>query len=1250
MRVVIDMQGLQSESRFRGIGRYTLSFVRAVVRNRGDVEVLLALNGLFPETIDAIRQAFSDILEPAAIRVWSSEGPTCERDGSNAERRENAELVREAFLASLRPDLIHVTSLFEGFVDDAVTSIGTLDAVSPVTVALYDLIPLTNAAQYLDPNPAYRAHYLRKVDWLRRANGLLAISQFSRLEGRDVLGMDDALFHDVSTAIESDFADTFVSADDVSSTLHAFGISGSFVLYTGGSDGRKNLHRLIEAFARVRDSVEEPYQLVLAGRMPDGDVAELRRHAAAHGVDTHALLFTGYVTDAQLVTLYRQCACFVFASWHEGFGLPALEAMACGAPVIGSATSSIVEVIDLEEAMFDPFDVGCIADRMRTVLVDPAFSARLRAHGLKQAGRFSWDRTAGRALAVWTDIVAARRQAAPAPTRATAKPSLAMVTPLPPARSGIADYSADLLPALREFYDVDVIVDQETVSTDVDGVTVRSLDWFRTHAGGYDRIVYQMGNSPFHRHVPDLMQAHPGTLVLHDFYLSSLFAWYEDSGTAPGAWSRALEAGHGLHAVALRQADPAAAKREYPCNYRVIADAVGVIVHSGYARGLLKHWYGQARDASIIPLLKKADHTDGKAQARKALGLSANGLVVCSFGFLDPSKLNHLLLDAWALSGFAKDAHCYLVFVGENHGGEYGASLRAQIAAMPSGPRVHVTGFVEASVYALYLQAADIAVQMRTGSRGETSAAVMDCLSRGVPLVVNANGSLAEVYTEGAVILEDDASAADLAQALLRLRSDDALRSAMAHGGRSAIERFHCPNACARQYHQAIEAAYECLPVSTQAQLYGRLRERTVGWTTARVETLAGHLGLSFPERGNAPRLLLDITATVSTDLHTGIERVARGVLAALTRQESRGLRIEPVYLDNTASGAPVYRHARAYSLHMQGAAPVIGLGDDIVDPRPDDVLLTLDISGATFVSAVRSGLLARYRMQGVRAYAMLFDLLPVRMPTVFPPGADHGHREWLESIATLDGAVCISAAVADDMRLWLEETGLDSAGRFDLQVCHLGADIGATAPTTGLPDDSHVLFDAMDARPTFLMVGSIEPRKGYMQAIEAFSRLWEDGVDANLVVVGREGWRGLKHQLRRDIPGTIQALRTHREAGHRLHWLSDASDEYLEAVYARSSCLLAASYGEGFGLPLIEAARHGVPLLARDIPVFREVAGHGAIYFQAETPAQLAAAVCNWLALRQRDQQPVSRGLTLTTWDQMAMNLKRLLGPASRE
>ncbi len=160
-------------------------------------------------------------------------------------------------------------------------------------------------------------------------------------------------------------------------------------------------------------------------------------------------------------------------------------------------------------------------------------------------------------------------------------------------------------------------------------------------------------------------------------------------------------------------------------------------------------------------------------------------------------------------------------------------------------------------------------------------------------------------------------------------------------------------------------------------------------------------------------------------------------------------------------------------------------------------------------------------------------------------------------------------------------------------------------------------------------MVGTIEPRKGHRQALAAMELLWTDKVDANLVIVGKQGW---------NTDDLAKRIREHPEYNKRLFWLPGISDEMLEQVYRCTSALLAASEGEGFGLPLIEAAQHGLPIIARDIPVFREVAGENAYYFCGDDPLVLANALQSWLSLG--DAVPASTGIRRLTWRESSRQL----------
>lgn len=1240
MRIVIDMQGAQTSSRFRGIGRYVLSYVQAVVRNRGEHEIILALSGFNPDTIQPIRQAFAGLLPQENIRVWHAPSGVERLNPDSKTAYGIAAELFEAFLTQLRPDVIHISSLFEGFADQAVTGVGSLSQSTIVTTTLYDLIPLLNPKQYLDPNPIYSSFYKEKLQALQQSMYYLAISEFSRQEGLEQLQVAPEKIITISTAIEPEFQPITVSDQQIQALRQKFAIRDAFVMYTGGTDERKNLPRLIEAYSQLPPVLRESHQLLFVGKMNEVTQESFYGLAKKYGLQRHELCLAGYVSNEELIQLYNLCALFVFPSWHEGFGLPALEAMACGAPVIGADNSSLPEVIGLAEALFDPFDVQAISDKMSEVLSHPELSQRLRKHGLKQAPLFSWDETARRSIEVWEKALK------PVVPIATQKPRLAFVSPLPPERSGIADYSAELLHVLAQYYEIELVVAQDQVDQSrIDThYPLRTEEWLRRHASQMDRVVYQVGNSTFHTHMLGLIRDVPGVVVLHDFYLSGLRAWLELANGQRHAWVRALYGSHGYKAVQTRFEDPELAKFRYPVNFDVISQAKGVIVHSQYSRQLADQWYGKhtAQDWSVIPLLREAAAPVDTAETKRSLGFAEDDFLVCTFGFLDESKHNHRLLQAWLNSDLAKDKRSKLIFVGSLPKNAYGDALQKQIKKSGLASQITITGFMPAEQFKHYLSVTDVAVQLRTQSRGETSAAVLDCMNYGLPLIVNANGSMAEVDHNAVWMLPDVFNDEALTEALESLWQHEEKRLELGRRAQRIIHHQHDPAVCAQQYMQCIEQYYLRSGHSVPELAQNLLPWLHDSFSKESLVALSQYIAQTLPEPASAKRLFLDVTATQSHDLKTGIERVARAVLLALLQEPLQGYRIEPVYLSNE-HGQWHYCYAREYTLDLLGCPKA--LDDEPVDFQAGDRLMTLDLSGHRLVQADQSGLFTGLRRLGVSLFAMLYDILPMQIPEVFPAGADQSHAQWATVIANFDGAVAISKTVADDFMQWRADQGIqDALLPFKMHWVHLGADVQNSAPSMGIPNEAKSTLQALEQRPSFLLVGTIEPRKGYLQAIQAASELWEQGVDINLVIVGREGWKGLDDAMRRDIPLITQTLKTHQELGKRLFWLEGISDEYLEKIYGACSCLIAASLGEGFGLPLIEAAQKKLPILARDIPVFKEVAQDHAFYFDGEKPSDLAMAMKDWLSRYQSNQHPRSDAMPWLTWKESTEQLVRFL------
>ncbi len=149
MRIVLDLQACQTNSRFRGIGRYSMGLAQAMLRAGNGHEFWIALNGQLEETIAALRLAFDGLVPQERIVVFDVPGPVWEIDPANAWRIGASELVRESFLARLQPDVVHVSSLFEGLGDNFVASVGRLGHPERTAVTLYDLIPLVWKETYL---------------------------------------------------------------------------------------------------------------------------------------------------------------------------------------------------------------------------------------------------------------------------------------------------------------------------------------------------------------------------------------------------------------------------------------------------------------------------------------------------------------------------------------------------------------------------------------------------------------------------------------------------------------------------------------------------------------------------------------------------------------------------------------------------------------------------------------------------------------------------------------------------------------------------------------------------------------------------------------------------------------------------------------------------------------------------------------------------------------------------------------------
>jgi glycosyltransferase involved in cell wall biosynthesis len=1233
MRVVLDLQKFPVSAAWHGrVDHYGVSLARALIRHAGKHDVHVVVSHSYEDGVEDLQNTLRDLVRSANFRVWQLPfSDTTKRSGDW--RRAAAELLREHWFLQLKPDVI-LCSLLTG-TDAGVLSTPRLTSV-PMAITLHELFPWLNRDTHvLTPSasdPWVKAQCAFRMEQLREVDLVLTVSGYCRGQLLDALNLRPERVVVIPPAADVRFQRLAVPTDQERALRLRLGLNRDFVMSIGGAAYRKNVQELIKAYALLPFELRKIQQLAVVGRINSDESVRLQRLAWSKGLAENELMLTGYVDDEDLVTLYNICKVFVFPSLREDFALPPLEAMSCGAPVIASNRSSIPEVIGLPEALFDPVSTRCISEKLCEVLTDTEFRAKLKAHGLKQAHRFSWRESARQALEALETIHGSRQETARTyPASPKSRPRLAYVSPLPPERSGIADYSAELLPELSRYYEIDLITDLAEIADPYlqESFCRRPIAEFEKSAHRYDRVLYHIGNSSFHRQMPSLLERHPGTVVLHNFFLSHLFHYLE--GIDRMAFRRSLYESHGYPGVLtwVRKGAEATA-RIYPCNLSVLSCAQGIIVHSEHAKQLAREWFGiSAESWAVLPQLRKIPKVISREEAKRVLGIPSKTFLVCSFGFSAQSRLNEPLLESWLASSLADRSDCYLVFVGGN-----GESKPRQLDD-PSSSRIRVTGYLSKDDYERYLSAADMGVQLLgTLPRGETPRSVFDCVAHGLATAVTTHPSLADLPADSVLELSKDSGVDELVAALERFYRDPKYRTELGLRAQRYVRDELDPALIARRYVDAIEKFATDHPVAVTSRLIAEIADlRTSPPPSDDDMAMVAACIAENSSRCGVPQLFVDVTVLWSLgDSQTGIQRVTRAILSQLLENPPAGYRVEPVF----RSFRRGYRYARVFACESLGLETP-DLENAPATVNPGDIFLGLDWDPGIYDPAdpARTWLL-HHRQRGMRIFFTIYDLLPIQHGDWFEPELELIFRGWLSGIHQVaDAFVCISRAVADQVSSWLDTQPPASSRALDIGYFHLGSDIDASWPSRGLNSEDQGVLDALKGREVLLMIGTIEPRKGHNQVLSAMERLWAEGEHVSLLICGKQGWMA---------ESTAQRLHSHVELGRRLFWLNQASDEALLELYLIASGMLMASEGEGFGLPLVEAARHGVPIITRDLPVFREISGDHAFYFSGTDPADLADALRTWLNLYRRGEHPKSDRLPRLTWEESTKQLLQVV------
>jgi glycosyltransferase involved in cell wall biosynthesis len=378
--VLLDLTPLETISSLRGIGRYVRGLASGLAQLAGDrrfqVEGVAATPDL--KQLFVVEDPFEYCLRPVTLPVPKSPA-----------RRRRLIQRQMAKLASLRPGLLHLAD-----------PNGVPPAKSvPFTLTCHDLIPLVLHEQYLPPIPYWsklygaiqRSHY-------RRASRVLAVSHATKRDVCERLAIDSALVDVVWHGVDHELFNLKAEPSERASLDSLVGGSGPYVLYLGAGDPRKDLNTLLAAFAESR--LRREARLVLAGNLGKDRTRELSAQARKLRVE-HVVQFAGYVPEASVPALYRQATVHAFLSSYEGFGLPVIEALACGAPTITSTGSSLDEVAGDGALVVPCGEQAALLEALESAAYDSQCRAELKQRGLARAATFTWRKCAEQTIAFW---------------------------------------------------------------------------------------------------------------------------------------------------------------------------------------------------------------------------------------------------------------------------------------------------------------------------------------------------------------------------------------------------------------------------------------------------------------------------------------------------------------------------------------------------------------------------------------------------------------------------------------------------------------------------------------------------------------------------------------------------------------------------------------------------------------------------------------------------------------------------------
>lgn len=639
-------------------------------------------------------------------------------------------------------DVFYLTSPFESGIHHYEKS--WFQGIKTVAT-VYDIIPYVFKDRYLSDKGTYN-WYMKCIDMLKWVDCHFVISDSVKQDMVNQLGFDEKKIKVIYGAVDDRFRIIDVSEDQRRKVTEKFSIIDEFIMCTGGDDDRKNISELIIAYSQLPKDLISKYHLVIVCKLSSEALEKYIELSHKRDV-AGRVVFTNYVTNEELVLLYNMAQLMAFPSQYEGFGLPVVEAMSCGTPVLTSNNSSLKEIALDAATLVDPFDTKDITRGLKEALLHTDLNDMVEK-GIKRIERFTWDIVAQKTIDALNNLVNSSNLKVDVNR---VKDRIAFFSPMPPIESGISDYSVDIVDELSNYFDIDVFVDDKyTVECNLaDNVKVLHHSLFKRTCHEYKDIVYQMGNSFFHVYMYDYIRKHPGTVVLHD---------YNMHGVAQAVTLHQGHHGTKQYQQFLLEDYPKSLVNDYlkdlkdgvcgvkiyemELNGYIVNHAKKMIVHSEYAKEKLLT-KDIARKVKKINSYAKIEPLADCSNSKKQLGFQEDEMIIASFGHVHNTKRALPVLEAFKRVS-EENEKVKLLLVGK---------LDESIKNVVEGfihennlsDRIQITGYTSLESFENYINATDICVNLRYPYNGETSGSLMRILSKGKCVIVNNIGSFSEI-------------------------------------------------------------------------------------------------------------------------------------------------------------------------------------------------------------------------------------------------------------------------------------------------------------------------------------------------------------------------------------------------------------------------------------------------------------------------------------------------------------------------